>query len=574
MRHFVRFSALALIHGTLATALVAQEPGPAAGPLPTELIRQMTLDEKAAQLVMPWIGGGYEAWDSPAFTRISVWVDSLKVGGVIISIGSPTEVAARLNHLQRLARLPLLVASDLEGGSSFRLTGGTGFPTNMGVGASGSEADAYDMGRVIAEEGRRVGIHVTFSPVADVNNNPANPIINTRSFGGDPALVARLVAAQVRGTQDAGMVATAKHFPGHGDTGTDSHLALPVVDADWERLRTVELVPFKAAIDAGVGMVMSAHIALPRIDSGRTRPATLVPEILTGILRDSLGFTGMIVTDALDMAGVVKAYGPAEAAVRALLAGSDILLQPTDPVIAVRAVSQAVRDGRVSEARLDRSVLRVLELKQRLGLFQRRTVDLDSVGYAVGSRPFQEAARGASARALVLLKDSTAIIDSLARGPRRIALVTYGEANASTVGAVLTSELRRQGHDVSAFRLYPASGPASYDSAATLLAQAPYRLVAVSVRARESKGGITMPDPLSALIGRAGPSTMVVSFGSPYLISQVPSLPGYLLAWITNPLTEEAVAAALAGAPITGRLPVEIPPAWPIGAGMSRRATP
>ena len=523
---------------------------------------------------MPWIAGGYEAWDSPAFTRITQWIDSLKVGGVIISIGSPTDVAVRLNHLQRLSRLPLLVASDLEGGTAFRLTGGTGFPTNMGLGASGSEADAYQMGRIIAEEGRRVGIHVTFSPVADVNNNPANPIINTRSFGGDPALVARLVAAQVRGTQDGGMIATAKHFPGHGDTGTDSHLALPVVDAGWDRLRSVELVPFKAAIDAGVGMVMSAHIALPRIDSGRVRPATLVPEILTGILRDSLGFTGLIVTDALDMAGVVKAYGPAEAAVLAVLAGSDILLQPTDPVIAVRAVAQAVRDGRISQARLDQSVLRVLELKQRLGLFQRRTVDLDSVGYFVGSQPFLAAAGQASARSLVLLRDSTGVVDSLARGPRRIALVSYGEANAATVGGVMVGALRRQGHDVSVFRLYPTSGPASYDSAATRLAQAPYRLVAVSVRARESKGGIAMPDPLAALISGVGQSTMLVSFGSPYLISQVPSVPGYLLAWVSNPQTEGAVAAALAGAPITGHLPVELPPLWPIGAGMTRGATP
>jgi beta-N-acetylhexosaminidase len=534
----------------------------------------MTLDEKVAQLVMPWIAGGYEAWDSPGFTRITQWVDSLKVGGLIISIGSPLDVAARLNHLQRLSRLPLLVASDLEGGSSFRLIGGTGFPTNMGVGASGSEVDAYRMGRIIAEEGRRVGIHVTFSPVADVNNNPANPIINTRSFGGDPALVARLVAAQVRGTQDGGMIATAKHFPGHGDTGTDSHLDLPIVDAGWARLRSVELAPFKAAIDAGVGMVMSAHIALPQIDSGRVRPATLVPEILSGILRDSLGFTGLIVTDALDMAGVVKGYGPAEAAVLAFLAGSDILLQPTDPVIAVRALAQAVRERRVSEARLDQSVLRVLELKQRLGLFEQRTVDLDSVGYSVGSQPSLEAAAGASLRALVLLKDSLALVDSMAHGPRRIAMVSYGEANASSVAGGLAGSLRRQGHDVSVFRLYPTSGPASYDSAAALLALAPYRLVAVSVRARESKGGIAMPDPLASLIAGAGPSTLLVSFGSPYLITQVPSVPSYLLAWVSNPLTEAAVGAALGGAPITGRLPVEIPPAWPIGAGLTRGTTP
>lgn len=555
---------MGVLHLILATGLAGQ-----VSPADT-LLPRMTLEEKAAQIVMPWVGGGYEPWDSPSFTRVRRWVDSLKVGGLIISIGSPTDVAARLNHLQGLAPLPLLVASDLEGGSSFRLTGGTGFPTNMGVGASGNEADAYRMGQVIASEGRSVGIHVTFSPVADVNNNPDNPIINTRSFGGDPDLVARLVAAQVRGTQDYGMVATAKHFPGHGDTGTDSHLALPLIDADWQRLASVELVPFRAAVAAGVGMVMSAHIALPRIDSGRVRPATLVPEILTGILRDSLGFEGLIVTDALDMGGVVKAHGPAEAAVLALLAGSDILLQPTDPVVAVQAVAEAVRSGRIREERLDHSVRRVLDLKQRLGLMSRRTVALDSVGYVVGNQEHTAAAREATARSLVLLKDSTTALRELERGPARIAMVTYGEANAATIGGGLAGALRRQGHEVSLFRLSPTSGPASYDSARVALAAAPVRLLAVSVRAREFKGGIAMPEPLADLVTGAGSAAVLISFGSPYLISQVPSVPAYLIAWVSNPLTEAAVAEALTGAAITGRLPVAIPPAWPIGAGVSR----
>lgn len=548
---------------------------PAQAPPVEELLRRMTLEEKAAQIVMPWVGGGYEAWDSPAFERVQRWVDSLRVGGVIISIGSPLDVASRLNHLQRSAGLPLLVASDLEGGSAFRLTGGTGFPTNMGVGASGSEADAYRMGQVIAEEGRRVGIHVTFSPVADVNNNPDNPIINTRSFGGDPALVARLVAAQVRGTQEHGMVATAKHFPGHGDTGTDSHLALPVIEADWARLASVELVPFRAAIEAGVGMVMSAHIAIPKLDSGRVRPATLVPEILSGILRDSLGFQGLIVTDALDMGGVVRTYGPEEAAVLALLAGSDILLQPTDPVIAVRAVAGAVRSGRIPEQRLDHSVRRLLELKQRLGLFDRRTVDLDSVGYSVGSRAHGDDARAAAARSLVLLKDSVGTVASLASGPAKIALVTYGEANAGSIGGGLAAGLRQRGHEVALFRLYPTSGPASYDSALAHLQRARVPVFAVSVRAREFKGGIAMPGPLAALVTAAGPRAILASFGSPYLIRQVPDVPAYLLAWVSNPFTEDAAAAALSGrAAITGTLPVEIPPTFHVGAGLRRDFRP
>ena len=538
-------------------------------------LRRLTLREKAAQLVMPWIAGSYAAFDDPGFARIVRWVDTLGVGGVIVSIGAPTDIAAKLNFLQQKARLPLLVAADLEGGTAFRFTGGTGFPTNMGVGASGRDEDAEEMGRIIAREGRAVGIHITFSPVADVNNNPANPIINTRSFGGDPSAVARLVAAQIRGTQGAGMLATAKHFPGHGDTETDSHLALPVVAADWRRMDSVELVPFRAAVEAGVALVMSAHIALPQVDSGFTRPATMAPNVLTGILRDSLGFRGLIVTDALDMGGVVNSYGPDEAAVQAILAGSDILLQPRDPRTAVEAVVRAVQEGRIPRERLDRSVRRVLQLKQRLGLFRRRTVNLDSVGYVVGRRAALDSAQATSARALVLLKDSLGVLDSLRRPARRVAIITYGEANAGTVGAVLSGELRRRGYPTIVFRLHPPSGPASYDSARVMLTGGDVRLFVVSVRAREGKGSVAMPEPLARLIEGTvgGTPTLLVSLGSPYLITQTPGVPGYLLGWVSNPLVEQAIAAALTGAPITGHLPVAIPPSYPIGAGLQRPAS-
>ena len=575
--HF-RFPTLLLIAPVVAALSFDAGPlWPQQRPQPSveTRLRRLTLREKAAQLVMPWIAGSYAAFDDPGFARIVRWVDTLGVGGVIVSIGAPTDIAAKLNFLQRKATLPLLVAADLEGGTAFRFTGGTGFPTNMGVGASGRDEDAEEMGRIIAREGRAVGIHITFSPVADVNNNPANPIINTRSFGGDPSAVARLVAAQIRGTQGEGMLATAKHFPGHGDTETDSHLALPVVAADWRRMDSVELVPFRAAVEAGVALVMSAHIALPQVDSGLTRPATMAPNVLTGILRDSLGFRGLIVTDALDMGGVVNSYGPDEAAVQAILAGSDILLQPRDPRTAVEAVVRAVEEGRITRERLDRSVRRVLQLKQRLGLFRRRTVNLDSVGYVVGRRAALDSALATSARALVLLKDSLGVLDSLRRPARRVAIITYGEANAGTVGAVLSGELRRRGYPTIVFRLHPPSGPASYDSARVMLTGGDVRLFVVSVRAREGKGSIAMPEPLTGLIEGTvgGTPTLLVSLGSPYLITQTPGVPGYLLGWVSNPLVEQAIAAALTGAPITGHLPVAIPPSYPIGAGLQRPAS-
>ena len=534
-----------------------------------QLLAALTLRDKVAQIVMPWMMGGYASFDDSVFSQAERWVDSLHVGGIIVSIGSPMDVGAKLNRLQRLSWLPLLIAADLEGGTAFRLNGGTPFPTNMGVAATGSDLDAYEMGRITALEGRAVGIHLNFAPVADVNNNPANPIINTRSFGEDPVHVARLVAAEIRGLQEHGMYATAKHFPGHGDTGTDSHIALPVIRADWARLDSLELVPFRAAVKARVTAIMSAHIALPGIDSGLTRPATVNPGVLTGILRDSLGFTGLVVTDALGMGALVNSYGPGEAAVLAFLAGADLLLQPADPGLAIDAMVSAVESGRISRERLDASVRRVLELKRRVGLFMRRTVDLERIGAVVGSAPFQQEAQDITARSLVLVKDSANLVDIIRSGPRRVALVAYGD----DVGNTLAAELRARGYQVSGFRLYPASGPASYDSARVMLAGQSIALFTTAVRATAWSGNISMPPAFAELIDSTSrrQRTLLISFGSPYLVMQTPSVGSYLLAWQSKPISEKAVAAALAGeAPITGHLPISLPGIAPLGYGIDR----
>jgi beta-N-acetylhexosaminidase len=551
-------------------------PTPVAVPdLDTDaLLRTLSPRDKIAQLVMPWIPGTYAAYDDEAFARMQAWVEELHVGGLIVSVGSPLDIAAKLNRLQQRSRLPLLIGSDLEGGTSIRFTGGTPLPPNMGVGATGSDSAAYETGRITALEGRAVGIHLAFAPVADVNNNPDNPIVNTRSFGEDPAEVGRLVAAEVRGIQDHGMFATAKHFPGHGDTGTDSHIALPVIGADWGRLDSVELVPFRAAIGAGVDVVMSAHIALPAIDPGELRPGTVAPNILTGILRDSLGFRGMVVTDALNMAGVASAYGAA-AGVRAFLAGADLLLQPGDPVSAIAAMEVALERGDYTVERLDRSVRRVLDAKRAMGLFQRRTVPLDSVPEIVGRAAFLERAREMAARSIVMVKDVGGTVHGLRRSRPGLALVTYGEDDNRAVGTALAGELRTQGLQPATFRLWPGSGAASYDSAAALVARHPTALFAVADKPTAGRGTIGLPERLLALLqstGRTRP-TILLSLGNPYLVSRVPEVGSYLIGWRSNPVTEQAAARAIAGAaPITGRLPISIPPDYPRGWGVMRRA--
>jgi beta-N-acetylhexosaminidase len=544
-----------------------------AEPTVDAVLEGLSLRDRIAQLVVPYIPGTYTAYDDAAFARMQAWVDSLHVGGLIVSVGSPLDIAAKLNRLQQRSRLPLLVTSDLEGGTSIRLNGGTYLPPNMGVGAAGSDSLAYKMGRITALEGRAVGIHLAFAPVADVNNNPDNPIINTRSFGEDPAEVGRLAAAEIRGIQDHGMLATAKHFPGHGDTGTDSHLALPVIASSWARLDSVELVPFRAAIAAGVQVVMSAHIALPGIDRGQVRPGTVVPEILTGILRDSLGFKGLVVTDALNMSGVAAAYG-AEAGVRAFLAGADLLLQPADPAAAIGAMEAALARGEITPERLDRSVRRVLEIKKNLGLFRRRTVSLDSIPMIVGSAEFQAEARAMAARSIVMVKDVGGTIYSLRSAHPPLTVVTYAEEDNRTMGQTLVSELRAQGFPVTVVRLWPASGPESYDSAARALGRNPVGVIVTADRPIAGRGSIGLPSRLAALISAAARTmpTILVSLGNPYLISGLPEVGSYLIGWRANPVTEEAAARALAGAaPITGHLPITIPPTYPRGWGLQRR---
>lgn len=538
--------------------------------MPDSILRTLSTREKIGQLIVPWLLGDYAALDARSLDSTRLAIDSFGIGGIVISIGSPLDVAAKLNGLQRRSKLPLLIAADLEYGTGMRLQGGTTFPMLMGIGATGQEMDAYELGRVTAIEARAVGIQLTFSPVADVNNNPANPIINTRSFGEDPAQVSRLVAAYVRGAAQHGLMTTAKHFPGHGDTGTDSHIAVPVAPGCWDRLDTLELAPFRAAIAAGVTAIMTAHVALPCLDSLEPLPATLSPTVMTGILRDSLGFRGLVVTDALVMGAIVDRFGAGESAVRAFLAGSDMLLMPADIRAAADAMAAAVDSGRITPERLDRSVRRVLELKVRAGLFHHRLVSLDALPAIVGQRAFQEIADDIAQRSLTLATRGP--LDEFRERRARVAVITYADETNLTIGNTLVGELRAAGDTVATFRLYPASGPASYDSARAVIAQVPRALYATGVRPIAWRGHVALPDSLAALIGRTARDhrTMLVSFGSPYLLSQLPGFAGgFLLAWGDSPAAEGAVARALTGgAPITGTLPITLDAAHPRGAGI------
>ena len=544
-------------------------------PVPTvsvdSLLASLTVRQQVGQLVIPWLSGSYTALDDSLFQVAARWVDSLEIGGLIVSVGSPLDIATKLNALQQRSRLPLLVSADLEWGAGMRVVGATAFPHIMAVGATGEPRDAYAIGAAAAVEGRAVGIHVNFAPDADVNNNPANPIINTRSFGEDPRTVSRLVAEYVRGLHEHGMLATLKHFPGHGDTQTDSHIGLPVITAGYGRLDSLELVPFRAGIAAGADVVMSAHIAFPAL-TGSNDPATLSAAVLTGLLRDSLRFPGLVVTDALMMGAIVTKYGAGEATVRAFLAGSDLLLIPADPDSAVLAMTAAVAAGRVTPQRLAQSVRRVLEIKRRLGLFERRTVPLDSIPHVVGSKRFQDAANDIAVRSLTLVRDVGGRLHALRGHPGRLALIAYADEANGSVGLFLTDLLRQGGDTVEYFRLWPMSGTLSYDSARVTIARAPATVFITNVRPISGKGNIALPDSLAQLITLtdAARPTVLVSLGSPYLLNQTPAVRSYLIAWSGVRASERAVALALLGrVPLGGHLPTRLPPDYALGWGLT-----
>jgi len=548
----------------------AAEPTAATALSTDSLLASLTPREKIGQLIVPWLAGSYTAFDDSSFQVAARWVDSLRVGGIIISVGSPFDIAAKLNALQQRSRLPLLVSADLEWGPGMRIVGGTAFPQIMAVGASGDPRDAETIATAAAIEGRAVGIHVNFAPDADLNNNPLNPIINTRSFGEDPGAVARLVQAYVKGLRDHGMLATLKHFPGHGDTQTDTHIGLPVITADYRRLDTLELVPFRAGIAAGADVVMSAHIAFPAV-TGSDDPATLSAAVLTGLLRDSLHFNGLVVTDALTMGAIVTKYGAGEATVRAFLAGSDLLLMPADPDSALNAMAAALDQGRYSAARLDASVRRVLAIKQRLGLLAHRTVAIDSIMTIVGTRRAQDAADDIAVRSVTLARDTTGIVRAWRGRRARLALIAYADEQNGGIGQRFADILRQNGDTVDYFRLWPMSGVPSYDSARTVIARNPNVVFASGVRPISWRGNIALPDSLAQLITVTDSlkPTVLISFGSPYLLNQAPTVKSYLLAWSGVRASERAAARALLGlSPITGHLPIRIPPGYPVGFGI------
>ncbi len=516
--------------------------------------------------------GLYRSPRSNEARRLRELVTSLGVGVLVVFDSEVESLPRVLNELQSSARLPLLVASDMERGMAFRVKRGVvPLPYAMAVAATRSEDDARFTGEVAAREGRALGVHWAFAPVADVNSNPANPVINIRSYGEDPELVSRLTAAFIRGAHAGGLLVTAKHFPGHGDTAVDSHLQLATVQASRERLERVDLAPFRAALGAGVDAVMLGHIAAPALDPSGA-PATLSASI-GDLLRTTMGFEGLIVTDALDMAGARAAW-TGEAAVRAVQAGADLILLPPDPEVAVQSLVRAVREGVLAESRLDASVLRLLEAKERLGLVRTRLVSPEELGGSVDRPADEERALAIAQRSITIVRNEGGVLPLRAETPLRVLhLVLSSDVRNDAIQGIPEEELARRDVVTETVTLGPEVSEETIASLAARAQSFTHVVASCFVRVVGAKGTAEMSPSLARLLralAGTGRPLIAISFGSPYLLEQFPSVTAYVCAYGSAQSSQRAAIGALFGEfAVAGKLPVTLPDLYPYGHGLS-----
>lgn len=566
----------------LAVSSCARMPSPSAAPrlVPpdegwvSKTLHKMTLEEKIGQMIAVRFTGAFRNADSEYLRNLDSLVVRHKIGGLILFGGEVYETAELTNAFQKLAKIPLLFASDFERGAGNQLTNATLFPPLMSLGAAGSEDLAYQMGRITAIEGRAVGIHMTYAPVVDVNINPDNPIINTRSVGEDPALVSRITGAFIRGCQESGMIATAKHFPGHGDTALDSHLLLPTITADLDRLERVELAPFRDAVSAGVRAVMTSHLFVPALDPTPDLPATLSPVILTDLLRRRLGFKGLIVTDAMEMAGITNSYTPEEAAQRAILAGVDMVLLPPEPARVAEYLASAVREGKIPAGRVDESVRRILEAKAGLGLVRNRFVRVEEIRRTIAPRPFLDQAYRTFECAVTLVKNEGNPIPLAAEG-RKIAVFSLSSDQGDYfAGRAFIAEMKKRNPGILGFFADGDTGQDELEDDLAKCADVDLVVFALFSRLTSSKGSVDLEPKHAALVEKlaaaeGGPAVVAVSFGSPYFLRHFPEIEGYVCVYRNTPETQEIAARALFGEmDISGKLPVSLPGLYPLGHGI------
>ena len=613
-----RTLALLLIALTLSTAASAkdkekyQHPGaihltPAGEKWAEKTLHKLTPEEKVGQVFMIWCRASFLNVENPEYLQLREAMEKYHVGSFAMTVhvdgpyllrSEPYEAAELLNRLQSESKLPLLFAADFERGVSMRLMGTTVFPHAMAFGGDGKEEDAEKFGRITAEESRAIGIHWNFFPDADVNSNPANPIINTRSFGEDPKQVGDLVTAYIRGAHAGGMMTTVKHFPGHGDTATDSHLGVASVNVDRAHLDSIELPPFRQAIAAGVDSVMVAHVTVPALDSDPNHVATISPAIVSDLLEKQLGFKGIIVTDALDMAGLTHLFANniGRAAVEAFKAGNDLLLIPADFPASYNAMIQAVRSGEISQQRLNHSVLKILKAKASLGLQEARTVDVNAIANVVGRPENLAFGQQTADSAVTLVRDNGKVLPLKSTLPKvggtsktvlpyttqeethnQVVAVLFSDDVRTESGRAFGREFRARIPDARVIYVDPRFAAGMSGEILKAVDEATTVVAAVYVVPVAGKVGntVAMADAtgtlLQQLLDRAAAKTAVVAMGNPYLAADFPKIENYMCTFSNASVSEIGAVKALFGEiPIRGHLPVSIPNVAQRGAGLER----
>ncbi|MGZ4825750.1 MAG: glycoside hydrolase family 3 protein [Terriglobales bacterium] len=578
-------------------------------------LKKLTLEEKIGQVLMVWSRAEFLNVNSAEFLRLRDITRKYHLGGFGLTVptdgpfllrSQPYEAAVMTNQLQRESELPLLIGADFERGLSMRLQGVTVFPHAMAFGADGSVADSESAGRITGIEARAVGVHWNWFPDTDVNSNPVNPIINTRSFGEDPQQVGAMAAAYIRGAHEAGMLVTAKHFPGHGDTATDSHLGLATVNGDIARLDKVELPPFEEAIKAGVDSIMVAHVTVPALEPDPNKVATTSSAVVTDLLKKKMGFRGLVVTDALDMNALMRIYAhtpnpSGAAAVATMKAGNDIVLIPGDLDGAYKALLQAVKSGEIPESQLNTSVLKVLRAKASLGLNKARLVDLDKVAELVGQPGNVAYGQKIADSAVTLVRDNGHLLPlkrvstgtagyvnpytKISETRNRVVAIVFTDDVRMEHGRVFERELRARVPDAKVFfvdpRIAGALTPqiaAAVDQAEAVLA--PVYLAPVAGKKTQISGGevkntVSLAGDTAALmqaiLEHAAERTAVIAMGNPYMAADFPAVQNYLCTYSFVSVSELSAIRALFGEiPIRGRLPVTIPGIAQRGAGIDR----
>lgn len=536
------------------------------------ILKRLTLEEKVAQTVFVAANGSYYAHDSKDWMELQRYTAKRKIGGFVFSIGDVYEYALQLNSLQALADVPLLIAGDFEYGAAMRVRHATTFPRAMAIGATRNARYAYEVGRITALEGRALGVHQNYAPTIDVNNNPRNPVINTRSFGDDASMVSEMGVAYTKGTQDGGMIATLKHFPGHGDTDVDTHLGLATLNHDKKHYEAVEFPPFRAAIEAGAMAVMVGHVALPAYDSVGGVPATLSPRITTDLLRRQLHFDGLIVTDALRMRGVSARYSSGEAAVLAVKAGADVVLMPEDVDVAIDALIAAVKRGEITEDRLDASVRKVLKAKQWAGLDKERLVDVTKIPSIVHTREHELLAKEIARKAVTVLGNGSSILPLLPGDGRKFLDIIISDTEDARIGSSFYSNLRERRLIADVARIDGRSNDAELESVIESAKGADVLICQfhLTVRSGEMTGFVSRKQKdFMKRLATLGKPIVAISFGNPYVVMELPKIDAYVCAYSDVPVMHEAAAEVMcAEEPAEGRLPITIPGLYKYGDGV------